>query len=114
MRYGADPHGFIGEVQGIQGRGKRVSQVAGEIFETLLRGSATRNTVFEALVSGFEGSDSFRETQENLLLLEQATPIPELLMGRIEAAVGSNDQITNTIGMLSRVRNLARASRSTI
>lgn len=114
VRRGADPHGFIGEVQGIQGLEKSVSQVAGEIFEALLRVSATRDTLLEALVSGFEGSDSFRETQENLLLLEQATPIPELLMGRIEAAVGSNDQITNTMGMLSRVRNLARASRSTI
>ena len=114
VRYGADPHGFIGEVQGIQGRGKRVSQVAGEIFETLLRGSATRNTVFEALVSGFEGSDSYRKTWENLRLLEQATPIPEFLIGRIEGAGGSNDQIANATGMPARVRKLARTSRSTI
>ena len=114
VRRGADPHGFIGEVQGIQGRGKRVSQVAAEIFETLLRVSATRDTLLEALVSGFEGSDSYRQTRENLRLLEQATPIPEFLIGRIEGAGGSNDQIANATGVPTRVRKLAQVSRSTI
>ena len=111
VRRGADPHGFIGEVQGIQGVGKNVSEVAGEIFNTLLRATETRDALLEAVVAGFEGSNSFDEAQYNVRLLEQAGTIPEFLLGRIAGAIESNDQIANATGVPRRVHKLTRKSR---
>ncbi len=113
VRRGADPYGFLGEVQGIQSVGKSVGQVAVEVFEALLRDSATRGTLLEAVVAGFERSASYQEARENLRLLEHAKAIPESLIGRIEAAARSNDQIADSTGVPGRVRELARTVRST-
>ena len=112
VRREADPYGFLGEVQGIQGLGKSVRQVADEIFATLLRVPATRDALVEALASGFEGSESYRQARDNLRLLERATPIPEFLIGRIEGAVESNDQIANATRVPESVRKIVRTNRT--
>jgi AbiJ-like protein/TIR domain-containing protein len=108
VRRGADPYGFLGEVQGIQGLGKRVSEVAEEIFETLLRRSRTKEALLEALVVGFERSESYKVARQNISLLERAHSIPESLLLRIEVAARSNEQVAKSSGVADRVAKLVR------
>jgi len=111
VQRGADPYGFLGEVQGIQGMGKKVPEVADEIFMTLLRLPATSDALLEALVVGFERSGSYREARENIALLERARSIPESLLRRIEVAARSNQQVAESQGVVERVEKLVRASK---
>jgi len=111
VRRGADPYGFLGELQGIQGLGKKVPEVAEEIFETLLRLSRTREALLEAVVVGFERGDSYQVARENLTLLERARSIPEPLVRRIEVAARSNEQVAQSFGVADRVEKLVRLAR---
>jgi hypothetical protein len=111
VRRGADPYGFLGEVQGIQGLGKSVGKVAEEVFETLLRLSPTKEALLEAVVVGFERSDSDQAALKNVSLLERARTIPEPLLRRIEAAARSNEEIAQSVGVAARVEELIRLGR---
>jgi len=106
VRRGADPYGFLAEVQGIRGLGKRVSEVAEEIFETLLRLSRTKEALLEAVVVGFERSESYIVARQNISLLERARNIPESLLRRIEVAARSNEQVAKSSGVVNRVAML--------
>jgi hypothetical protein len=106
IRRGADPYGFIGEIQGIQGVGKTVGQVAEETFSILLRQSRTRGRILEAVVAGFERSNSYAEARTNLRLIESAAPLPEPFLNRIEVAAASNAQISDSQGVPERVDRL--------
>jgi len=111
VRRGADPYGFLSEVQGIQGVGKTVAQVADETFQTLVRIPATKGALLEALVAGFEKSESYKVAQKNLVLLERASSIPESLLRRIEVAARTNDQVKGAFGVVERINKLLRQSR---
>ncbi|MCH7665108.1 MAG: TIR domain-containing protein [Acidobacteria bacterium] len=111
VRRGADPHGFLREVQGIQGREKNVSQVADEIFDYLVRRPSTQDSLLGAVVIGFETSESFHAARQSLRLLERAPMITEALLGRIEVAARSNDLIRESDGVPDRVSKLVRAAR---
>jgi hypothetical protein len=113
VRRGADPYGFLGEVQGVQGLGKKVPQVADAIFDTLLRLSRTKVALLEAIVVGFEQSSSYHSARENLSLLERARTLPEPLLRRIEVATRSNEQIAQSFGVAERVEELAKLARPT-
>lgn len=108
VRRGADPYGFLGEIQGIQGLGKKVHEVANGIFEAFLRHPDTQETLLDALVAGFEESGSFQEARANLTLLERAPGIPSPLRYRIEVATRTNDQIADSHGVPERVQRLIR------
>jgi hypothetical protein len=108
IRREADPYGFIGEIQGIQARGKKVHEVADEVFDVLLRETRTRGAMLDALTARFERTDSYREARDNMTLLERAAPLPERLIRRVEVAVRSNDQIADATGVPKRVETLTR------
>lgn len=114
VRRGSDPYGFIGEVQGVQGYGKTVSKVAEEIFDSMLRHTLTKDDLIEALVLGFERSSSYRESKDNLSLLERARKIPEPLLQRIEVALRTNDQISESPGVVVRAEKMIRKTKMAI
>ena len=111
VRRGADPYGFLGEVQGIQGLGKKVPEAADAIFDTLLRVPKTNETLLEAVVVGFERSNSYQAARENFALLERVRKFPEPLLRRVEVAARSNEQIAQSFGVADRVSKLIRRSR---
>jgi hypothetical protein len=100
-------------VQGIQGVGKTVGQVAEETFQTLVRIPATKGNLLEAIVAGFEQSEFYKAARKNLALLERASSIPESLLRRIEVSARTNNQVKGSFGGVERVDKLLRQSRST-
>jgi hypothetical protein len=106
VRRGADPYGFLGEVQGIQGIGKTVEEVADEIFGVFLRHASTQEALFEALVSRFEKSASYKAARSNLGLLERVQTLAPALVTRIEIAVQTNNQVGESINVPERVERL--------
>jgi hypothetical protein len=105
VRRGADPYGFLGEVQGIQGLGKSVSEVAEEIFETLVRLSQTKEALLEAVIVAFERSESYQVARQNISLLERARSVPESLLRRIEVAARSNEQIAKSLASQTELQS---------
>lgn len=83
-----------------------MSEVAEEIFGTLLRLSRTKEALLQAVVVGFERSESYKAARQNIGLLEQAHNIPESLWRRIEIAVRSNEQVAKSSGVADRVAKL--------
>ena len=83
-----------------------MSEVAEEIFATLLRLPQTKETLLEAVVVGFEGSESHKVARQNISLLEQARSIPESLLRRIEVAARSNEHVAKSSGVADRVAKL--------
>jgi hypothetical protein len=106
IRRGADPYGFIGEVQGIQGLGKTVSQVAEEVFAGFLRHGGTRPKMLEALVAGFERSDTATEARATLTLLEVAGALPDYLVTRVEVAAANNELMSRASDINKRIEKL--------
>jgi hypothetical protein len=108
IRREANPYGFIGEVQGIQGSGKTVGKVAEETFTNLLRQPRTRKRLLEAVVAGFERSKSMAETQANTGLLEKAVPLTTALLKRINKAATANSHVAASNDFAKRIQRLIK------
>lgn len=93
IRKGKDPYGFFGEVQGIQGDGKSVPNVADEVFQALTRHPKTRERIHEVLVKMFEESAAGHEAVTNFKLIERAGTLSRPLLRRLGAAADSNRHI---------------------
>ena len=109
IRKGADPYGFIGKFQGLQSRGKTVSQVAQEVFQTLLVNSKTRDRLFGALVRQLLVVGSQDDANHWLQLLEEQDEIPRTHIEKLQATVadnrtlmGDNDLKERTCSLLKR------------
>lgn len=109
IRRGLDPYGFIGEVQGIQGANKTVSEVAEEVFFALLKQKLTRERMLEALVVGLERSTSSADATSNVTLIERAGTFSSVLAQRLEAAIASNRHVAGAKGLRERIQRVARA-----
>lgn len=105
VRRGLDPYGFLAEVQGIQGFGKKVGEVADEIFVSLIRHQKTRERLLGALLLGFEQSSSSRDAKANLVLVERAGTFPRSMVERLEVAASRNRQISDSPEVLHRLKN---------
>lgn len=55
LRVGADPHGFLGKYQEIQTKGSNATEIAQQIFETLLRNDSTAPRLVDSLVEKLAG-----------------------------------------------------------
>lgn len=109
VRRGLDPYGFIAEVQGIYAADKKVSVVADEIFNALLKQRVTRDRLMEAVVAGFEKSATPNDARANGALVERGGPFPPALAQRLEAAAGSNGIVATVAGLRQRIQRVARA-----
>ena len=94
-RLGADPHGFIGRFQAIEGNGKTVAALAVELFDILCQHRQTRKRISEAVVECFKLSDSYRCAKENMDLLEKLNYWDSSLSFQARSALKSNSQIND-------------------
>jgi len=109
LRYGADPHGFIGKFQGYTIKaGTEYAIIASEIAAILNRHPVTSRRLAEALVHRFEESWSFDRAKSTMSMLEECPVIPDELLQRIEAASKNNSQISDAFGVLDRIKSLVK------
>ena len=92
-RFGADPYGFIGRFQAMDGSRKTAEDLAEEMFDILCRHRQTRKRISEAVVRRFNHSDSFARAKANMALLEKLTYWNSSLSAQARSALKSNSQI---------------------
>src|SRR5262245_37064526 len=93
VRLGQDPYGFIGRFQAFAG--KAADELAREMFDTLGTHKQTKKKMATAVISLFEGSDTFEEAKLRLRFVEELDVWEPSFATRLEAAVKSNSQIRN-------------------
>lgn len=91
----ATPYGFMGKHQGLPGRLDAPASLAEAIVRGLLIRSETSTKMREALVVGLEDSTSFEMTKRLVSVITSIEGFSEDQLSRMEAAIGSNDQVTN-------------------
>ncbi len=112
LRYGANPHGFIGKFQGYTIKeGMTYPTIASEICKVLSRHPITSTKMTEALVSKLEGAWSWDSAKSAMTLLEECSVISEESLQRIEAAKDANGQVSEAWGVPDRIRALVNRHR---
>ena len=106
VRLGQDPYGFIGRFQAFSGQGKSVASLARELFDTYRRNKQTQRRMSEILVGLFEESFNFAEAKVRIGYLEDLELWGPSFSKRINAAVISNSQISDSWGVPARVTAL--------
>ncbi len=97
VRFGADPHGFIGKYQAARPRGQDWSYVADAIFRALLRHATIRNAMAAPVVHRYAGTGSFNAARSNFELLREvpAEAWTRELLEVAERASRDNPQIAS-------------------
>ena len=108
VRFGQDPYGFIGRFQGFTGSGKSVQTLARELFDQYRKNKQTQRRMGEVLVSLFEDSPTFAAAKARVAYLELMEVWDTSFVPRIEVAVESNSQISNSWGVPARIQQLAK------
>lgn len=93
IRLGMDPYGFIGKYQALIGHNKDASSLAKEVCELFWTKSSLKERLIESLVTRFEGSESFKYTNdlmEYICRIENASP---QIVDRLEKAPENNLQV---------------------
>ncbi len=103
---GIDPYGFIGKLQGIQGKGKMPNELAEEISHLLASAEKTKKKIAEALVEMFVNSSSYQNAQDNAQKLKMITYVNEALVRKIESALVQNVYIRESINLSQEIKNI--------
>lgn len=95
IRKDADPYGFVGKYQGIQSKGKKVSEVANEIFETLCKNEYSKPIYTKILADLFINSKNKLEATKWINLLSSAKDIDASTIMYIHSNYSNNDNLNN-------------------
>jgi hypothetical protein len=99
IRIGAEPHGFIGKYQALQGIGKMPLQIADEIADALLVHAQTVTKMAAPVVSAFARANSFddgRKHWERLKKIPNEAWTPDMALEATNAA-RKNGQLTHCV-----------------
>lgn len=112
IRYGANPHGFIGKFQGYTVKeGMTFPTIAAEICKVLSKHPVTSVKMTEALVEKLQGAWSWDSAKSAMDLLEECSVITEELLVRIEATKDANGQVQDAWGVPERIKALVARHR---
>jgi len=102
------PYGFIGRGQAVNGKGRTPEQLARSLFGALARHETTRQSVAEAVVSGFARSAMPSAAEENAAMLGDLTYMDVELAAQIRAAYVSNTHIRSSAAARERAEGALR------
>jgi hypothetical protein len=106
VRLGADPYGFMGRYQGLQGKGVSPADMATLLFDTLAKNEKTSRRLAETVLKRFERADSFAEAKQLMKTLEMFDQIPLELLRSAEPALDANVDIRDAFTVPERFRQL--------
>lgn len=108
VRLGADPHGFLGRYQGVQGKGQMPAALARQLFEVLAKNGRTSERLVGAALKQFEQATSFREAKERMSTLEMFSAVPLEMLRAVEPALRANVDLREAHGVPERFAALMR------
>lgn len=106
VRLGFDPYGFLGKIQGASGNLDASDSLASGVVDLLFKNHTTAGTMREALIVGLEKSSSFAASKAIAGKLEALKHFTTEQLARMEAAIQSNDQVTNSFGVRERIQRI--------
>lgn len=106
VRKGLDPYGFIGKYQGIQANNKNVSEVAYEIFETLVNSPRTRPKMLRAIANAISQSTKIEEAREKVVLMQSLAEIPANILENLKTAVSENSILIKNANFIEQLNKL--------
>lgn len=106
LRYGADPHGFIGKYQGLLVVQKQYSDVARVIFDSLLSHPSSSSRMTDALVHKLVSADSFAEAQAAAGLLENVGRLNSNHVRLLKDAIELNIQVRDAFGVPQKIASI--------
>lgn len=108
VRFDLDPYGFIGKYQGLQGKGKSMSQLAEEIMQILLANENSQQKMVHALVHSFAESNSYTESKKKIGLIEGVPYLSSDLIQLLEKSVKENRQVRGSYGVPESIKSLKK------
>lgn len=108
IRRGMDPYGFIAKYQGIQGSGKKVSEVANEIFNVLRNNEKTRERILSVLIEQFLFANELGVAKDKLNYISSFDNIDRYYLGKIKENTLSNSLLAGSAEIKKDVNNLLR------
>lgn len=106
IRLEADPHGFMGKFQGLQGKGMTASGLAQAVFDILIRHPLSTQRMTEALVDRLQASRNWDAAKRNIGLLEGTEKLNPSQVGKLMRAIEDNDQVSGAWGVPDRIKRL--------
>lgn len=103
VRLGADPYGFAGEFQGIQGALDSPTVLASNIVKALLTNPHTRGEMRRTLVAAFSSAISFDIAKRLKSLLIKIPYFTEEEKIILRTACIENDQVANAFGVVNAI-----------
>ncbi len=96
IRKGMDPYGFIGKLQGLQGNGKSIGQVAQSLFEILASHTKTKDAMAGALVNQIVSSSDAGNATNKLNLLRKIETLPTKHLEKIRDTCKDNSTLVES------------------
>ena len=106
VRKGLDPYGFIGKYQGIQAVNKTVSQVAEEIFKTIIKSPKTRAKMIRCISNAISQSTEVEDALEKVALLQEQPEIPKDALENLRTDVSDNQVLNKSITFVRELNGL--------
>lgn len=90
LRAGLDPYGFIGKFQGVQIKGKALSDVAKDIFKVLISNSKTKNEYTNLIIDLFLLSSTINEGLNRAKLISEIPTLDLTIIQKLYSRTTEN------------------------
>jgi uncharacterized protein YqgQ len=103
---GSKVYGFLSKYQWLKAKKMTPEEISLEIFNILKSHTLSKKKFSEAIINKFESSFSFSSAKENTTLLEKLEYFDAELIKRIQNALNSNSQISDSYGVPYKISSL--------
>lgn len=111
VHLGIDPYGFIGKYQALPGRSKNIKVLALELYDLLWSIPKIHKRLINGLVTSFEDSESFPQSQSLMVYLEKIESAQPDVIDRLERAFEVNPQVGEAYRVQNRLPGLIKRLR---
>lgn len=113
LMLGADPHGFMGKLQGLQTKGLTAAAIGEQMAEIFIKHDQTSQRMTEALVERLVRSKNWDSSKRTIGLLEKASHLNTSQAGRLLDSIEGNSEVKDAFGVPERIRALVAKNGAT-
>lgn len=111
LQAGANPHGFLARNQGLQTRGRKVSDVSRLMFEIIIKNESTSFRLVDSLISRLALSKNWASARKTANLLANAPSITNSQAARLLTILQENTEVSGAFDVPEIIEQLvARAA----